>query len=147
MATVADSPARSSGQRSSCSIGIRTGTRWTTLVNSPETTFRGIRANWAPVDLLIQTTRPWNGSAKASSSMRTGLPGATPGRRSPPGWPHVEQVGVVHAQERRARRGEVAQVAVALDDHAGERGADLGVRQVVLGGLQRPPGLLDRSAP
>ena len=42
-----------------------------------------------------------------------------------------------------ARRGEVAQVAVPLDDHAGERGADLGVRQVVLGGLQRPPGLLD----
>ena len=58
MATVADSPARSRGQRSSRSIWIRTGTRWTTRVNSPETTFRGISANWAPVDLLTQTTRP-----------------------------------------------------------------------------------------
>ena len=65
MATVAISPARSRGQRSSRSIWIRTGTRWTTRVNSPETTFRGISANWAPVDLLIQTTRPLNGSAKA----------------------------------------------------------------------------------
>src|SRR5262249_22818708 len=64
MATVADSPARSLGQRSSRSIWIRTGTRWTTRVNSPETTLRGISANWAPVDLLIQTTRPWNGSRK-----------------------------------------------------------------------------------
>ena len=51
----------------------------------------------------------------------------------------VEQVRVVHAQHGDARRGEVAQVAVPLDDHAGERGADLGVREVVLGGLQRPP--------
>ena len=34
-------------------------------------------------------------------------------------------------------------MAVPLDHDAGERGSDLGIRQVVLGGLQRPPGLLD----
>ena len=81
MATRADRPARSIGQRSSRSIWIRTGTRWTTRVNSPETTLRGISANCAPVDLLIQTTRPSNGRSKASISIRTGLPGATPGSR------------------------------------------------------------------
>ena len=58
------------------------GTRWTTRVNSPETTFRGSRANWAPVDLLTQATRPWNGPANDSMSILTGLPGSTPGRRS-----------------------------------------------------------------
>ena len=40
-----DSPARSSGQRSSFSTWMRTDTRCTTLVNSPETTFRG-RVVW-----------------------------------------------------------------------------------------------------
>ena len=55
-----------------------------------------------------------------------------------------EQVRVVHAQQRGARRGEVAKVAVSLDDHAGERGPDLGIRQVILGGLQPATGLLDR---
>src|SRR5262249_21366208 len=59
--TWAERPARKSGQRLSFSIQMRTGTRWTTLVNSPDTTFRGNSANWAPVDLLIQTTRPLNG--------------------------------------------------------------------------------------
>ena len=48
-----ESPACSCGQRSSFSIQIRTGTRCTTFVNSPDTTLRGIRANWAPVDLLV----------------------------------------------------------------------------------------------
>ena len=73
-----ESPARSSGQRSSFSIWIRTGTRCTTFVNSPETTFRGMSANLAPVDLSIHTTRPRNGSAKASICSSTELPGATP---------------------------------------------------------------------
>ena len=34
-------------------------------------------------------------------------------------------------------------MAVTLDHDAGKRGSDLGVRQVVLGGLERTPGLLD----
>src|SRR5262249_22303418 len=59
--TLADKPARKSGHRLSFSIQMRTGTRCTTLVNSPETTLRGMSANSAPVDLLIQTTRPLNG--------------------------------------------------------------------------------------
>ena len=76
-----ESPACNCGQRSSFSIQIRTGTRCTTLVNSPDTTLRGIRANWAPVDLLIQTTRPRKGRGKASTWRVTGFPGETPGRR------------------------------------------------------------------
>ena len=35
-----------------------------------------------PGRLVDPDDPPWNGSAKASSSMRTGLPGSTPGRRS-----------------------------------------------------------------
>ena len=47
------------------------------------------------------------------------------------------------------KRGEpagskVTQMAVPLDHHAGEWGSDLSIRQVVLGGFQPAPGLLDR---
>ena len=82
MSTSTESPARNSGQRSSFSIQIRTGTRCTTLVNSPDTTFRGMSANCAPVDLLIQTTRPAERLGEGVDvAARPELPGATPGRR------------------------------------------------------------------
>src|SRR5262245_28776393 len=79
--TWAERPERKRAQRSSFSIQIRIGTRCTTLVNSPDTTFLGKSANWAPVDLLIQTTRPRNGRSKASSHSSTEFPGANPRSR------------------------------------------------------------------
>ena len=59
---------------------------------------------------------------------------------------HVEQVGVVHAQDRHARRGEIAEMAVALDHHARERGADLRVLELVLGRGRAPCGLRPRPS-
>ena len=81
MATVPDSPGRSCGQRSSRSIQIRTGTLDDVRKLAGDDIPRHQRTA-LPVDLLIQSTRPRNGSAKASMLISTGLPGATPGKRS-----------------------------------------------------------------
>ena len=55
----------------------------------------------------------------------------------------VQQVGVVHAQHGHPRRGKVAQVAIALDHHPGERSADLRELELVLGRGQRDLRILD----
>ena len=49
----------------------------------------------------------------------------------------IKQIGIVHAQHGHAGGGEVAQVAIALDHHAGERGENHRVLQLVLGRLER----------
>ena len=100
---------------------------------------RGISANWAPVDLLTHTTRPLNGSANASRSIRTGLPGLDAGQAVllQVGL-DIDQLRAVQAQQRGAGRDKVAQVAVPLDDDGGERGSYLGIRQVILGCSPEP---------
>ena len=117
-------------------IQIRTGTRWTTRVNSPETTLRGIKANCGP-GRLVDPDDPaaeWFREGIERDADRVARLDARQTVLFQVGL-DVQQVRVVHAQQGRTRRGIIAQVAISLDHHAGKRGADPGIRQVVLGGL------------
>ena len=148
IATVAESPGRSSAQCGPRSTAIRIGTRWVTLVNSPELTSRGTRAKLAPVARSTQTTRPSSGPEIASIQIRAGLPGEIP---SQPLLLHVgrdvDQLRVVEAQHRRADRRVVARVAEPADDDAVERGDDLRVLPAGPDGLLVPGLLHDLGLP
>ena len=56
---------------------------------------------------------------------------------------HVQEIRIVHAQQRRARRRVIAQVAVTFHHDSGKRRPDLRVLEVALGGFQRTPRLFD----